>query len=183
VKNDPAVELWGTGLPKREFLHVYDPAGDVGSGQEASMAELARLAAEVVGYHGQFVCNTSMPDGTPQAARCYPDDRAGAAAETFSSRSMKNTYSCYVKQLHSTPRNPSQQPHAAAMRVREEIQMPITWGEFKRLVEASGVTEEQEISTYETAEITVTRISKHMFSIWIDSKETFIAPPKRNTES
>jgi hypothetical protein len=153
------------------------------AGKRRPWPELARLAAEVVGYRGQFVCNTSMPDGTPASCSMLSDDRAGAAPETFSSRSMKNTYSCYVRQLHSTPRNPSQQPHAAAMRVREEIQMPITWGEFKRLVEASGVTEEQAISTYETAEITVTRISKHMFSIWIDSKETFIAPPKRNTES
>jgi len=81
LKGDDIVEIWGSGLPRREFLHVDDLAdalihlvthysGDepvnIGSGWDISIAELADLAAEVVGYRGQFAYNTSMPDGTPR---------------------------------------------------------------------------------------------------------------------
>lgn len=75
------VEVWGTGKPKREFLHVDDLASatlflmehysdpdivNVGSGQEISIADLAKLVASIVGYSGAIVYNSSMPDGTPR---------------------------------------------------------------------------------------------------------------------
>ncbi len=75
------VEIWGTGTPKREFLHVDDLADalifllrhyseadtiNVGSGQEVSIRELAELIADVVGFHGQFAFDASKPDGTPR---------------------------------------------------------------------------------------------------------------------
>ncbi len=75
------VEIWGTGTPKREFLHVDDLASaslflmehyndseiiNVGSGQEVTIAELADLIGEIVGFQGTVCHNTDMPDGTPR---------------------------------------------------------------------------------------------------------------------
>ncbi len=81
VQGLPEVEIWGTGTPKREFLHVDDLAAacvflmenyndpaivNVGSGEEVSIAELARLVAEAVGFQGTVRYNKDMPDGTPR---------------------------------------------------------------------------------------------------------------------
>ena len=75
------VEIWGTGTPKREFLHVDDLADalvflmerysdelqiNVGWGEDVSIRELAELIAEVVGYKGGFRYATEKPDGTPR---------------------------------------------------------------------------------------------------------------------
>ncbi len=77
----PEVEIWGTGSPKREFLHVDDLAeacvylmenysGDqhvnVGSGEDISIRELAEMVMELTGYQGKLVFNTDKPDGTPR---------------------------------------------------------------------------------------------------------------------
>ena len=81
VNDSPEVEVWGTGQPKREFLHVEDLADaalflmenyedseiiNVGSGQEVSIAKLAKLVGDVVGYTGAIRFNSVMPDGTPR---------------------------------------------------------------------------------------------------------------------
>jgi len=75
------VTLWGTGKPRREFLHVDDLADalvhlmkvydedehiNVGVGEDVSIAELAAMCARVVGFEGRFVHDTSKPDGTPR---------------------------------------------------------------------------------------------------------------------
>lgn len=77
----PAVTIWGTGTPLREFLHVHDLAAgilhllqvenppdlvNIGSGEEVSILELARLVATTVGYPGQILTDPSRPDGTPR---------------------------------------------------------------------------------------------------------------------
>ena len=77
----PSVTVWGSGTPRREFLHVDDMAdacvflmkgyssGDivnVGLGDDISIADLSRLIGEIVGYKGQLVFDTSKPDGTPR---------------------------------------------------------------------------------------------------------------------
>lgn len=77
----PDVEIWGSGTPLREFMHVDDLAdaivflldtydGDapinVGSGQEISIGNLARLVARETGFAGMLRFNTSKPDGTPR---------------------------------------------------------------------------------------------------------------------
>ncbi len=77
----PNVTVWGTGTPRREFLHVddladaalhlmlhYDEPGivNVGVGDDLSIAELAALIRDVVGYEGEIVYDTSKPDGTPR---------------------------------------------------------------------------------------------------------------------
>jgi len=76
-----AVEIWGTGSPKREFLHVDDLAAacvflmenysgeqhvNVGTGEDISIKELATLVKELVGFKGELVFNTDKPDGTPR---------------------------------------------------------------------------------------------------------------------
>lgn len=78
---DDRVTLWGTGAPRREFLHADDAAaailhllehydGDqhvnVGCGQDISIAELAGLVADVTGFEGDIIWDTSKPDGTPR---------------------------------------------------------------------------------------------------------------------
>ena len=78
-KKKENVEIWGTGKPKRDFLHVDDLADavcflaenysasepiNVGSSKEISIKELAEMIAELVGWHGTFSFNKSMPDGT-----------------------------------------------------------------------------------------------------------------------
>lgn len=75
------VSVWGTGTPLREFLHVDDladaccflmqnhshlPLINVGSGQEISIRDLAHLVADIVGFRGEIVFDTSKPDGTPR---------------------------------------------------------------------------------------------------------------------
>lgn len=75
------VEVWGTGRPRREFLHVDDLADaaifvmrnwsedehiNIGTGCDISIAELAELIARAVGFGGRFVFDPSKPDGTPR---------------------------------------------------------------------------------------------------------------------
>lgn len=77
----PSVEIWGTGAPLREFLHVDDLADaclflmqnyselgfvNVGSGQEISIHDLAVMIKDIVGFNGTIFFDTSMPDGTPR---------------------------------------------------------------------------------------------------------------------
>ena len=81
VNNSEAVEVWGTGTPLREFLYVDDMADacvflmenydgeqhvNIGTGEEVSIRELAETVKEVVGFDGELVFNTEMPDGTPR---------------------------------------------------------------------------------------------------------------------
>ena len=80
-RGEPSVTVWGTGTPRREFLHVDDLAdaclflmdnysGDeslnIGVGKDVSIAELASLVGDVVGYEGEISYDTSKPDGTPR---------------------------------------------------------------------------------------------------------------------
>lgn len=79
--NSPSVELWGTGSPKREFLHVDDLAQacifilkhktsnsliNVGTGEEISIKDLALLIKKIAGFKGKLIWNTNKPDGTPR---------------------------------------------------------------------------------------------------------------------
>ena len=81
VESNSQVELWGTGKPMREFLHVDDLAEavlvlnqeyddmspiNVGTGIEIEIAKLAAIVAQIVGYSGEIVWNSQMPDGTPR---------------------------------------------------------------------------------------------------------------------
>ena len=79
--NEPNVIIWGTGTPKREFLHVDDLADacyfllqnyneqglvNIGCGTDVSIKELAELIVSEVGYEGQLMFDSTKPDGTPR---------------------------------------------------------------------------------------------------------------------
>jgi GDP-L-fucose synthase len=79
INNQPKVELWGSGSPKREFLHVEDLANaliflmenydsketiNVGTGEDISIKELSYSMQNIIGFNGDVEWNTSMPDGT-----------------------------------------------------------------------------------------------------------------------
>jgi GDP-L-fucose synthase len=79
--NQPHVEIWGTGTPRREFLHADDLAEaclylmdhyekneiiNIGIGDDISIKELAEMIKQVVGYDGELQFNTFKPDGTPR---------------------------------------------------------------------------------------------------------------------
>lgn len=81
LEEAPTVTNWGTGTPRREFLHVDDMADaclhlldhydgaqqvNVGTGKDITIAELSELIARTVGYTGEVHWDTSKPDGTPQ---------------------------------------------------------------------------------------------------------------------
>jgi GDP-L-fucose synthase len=78
---DPAVTIWGTGTPMREFLHADDLASacvylmenyneeglvNIGTGMDVTITELAMLIKEIVGYEGALVYDHTKPDGTPR---------------------------------------------------------------------------------------------------------------------
>ena len=80
-RGDASVTIWGTGTPKREFLHTDDLAEacfhllgldnppdwvNVGTGVDLSIRELAGLVAETVGFKGEILTDPSKPDGTPR---------------------------------------------------------------------------------------------------------------------
>ena len=81
AQGQPAVTVWGTGTPRREFLHVDDLADacfhllgladppdwiNVGVGEDVSILDLARLVAATVGYQGHTLTDPEKPDGTPR---------------------------------------------------------------------------------------------------------------------
>jgi GDP-L-fucose synthase len=81
ISDSAEMSVWGTGAPRREFMHVDDLADaalflmlnydqpeiiNVGVGTDLSIRELAELVCRVVGYSGRLVFDTSKPDGTPQ---------------------------------------------------------------------------------------------------------------------
>lgn len=81
VNGSDTVEVWGTGTPLREFIYVDDMADacvflmenydgeqhvNIGTGEEVSIRQLAETVREVVGFEGELVFNTDMPDGTPR---------------------------------------------------------------------------------------------------------------------
>ena len=80
-KGDPSITIWGSGTPRREFLFAddlgdacvflmeqYNEAGfiNVGTGEDLSIAELAGLVREIVGYQGELLYDRTKPDGTPR---------------------------------------------------------------------------------------------------------------------
>jgi GDP-L-fucose synthase len=81
IQNLKEVKIWGSGKPRREFLHVDDLATalltlmdkhestdfvNVGCGEDISIRELASTVAKIVGYKGEIAYDLSMPDGTPR---------------------------------------------------------------------------------------------------------------------
>jgi GDP-L-fucose synthase len=111
----PSVEIWGTGTPRREFLHVDDLADaalflmehydspeiiNVGVGEDISIRELAELVGRVVGYRGELAFDTSKPDGTPRklldVGRLWS---LGWTAKTGLEEGVQRTYEWFLEHL------------------------------------------------------------------------------------
>lgn len=110
---EPRVDVWGTGRPRREFLHVDDLAdacvylmlhysGDqtvnVGTGEDISISGLAEMVGEVVGYDGSISYDPSKPDGTPRKLLDVEKLRAlGWRAKTPLREGIEQTYAWFLE--------------------------------------------------------------------------------------
>jgi len=113
----PEVTLWGTGTPRREFLHVDDLAAaacflmenydgaeplNVGTGEDVTIAELAALVARITGYRGRVSWDASKPDGTPRKLLDVSRIHAlGWHASISLEEGIASTYQWYGTQAHS----------------------------------------------------------------------------------
>ncbi len=122
IGGKPSVDLWGTGSPRREFLYVEDLADalvflinnfdattdplpekvfvNVGVGEDVTIKELAELVQRTVGYKGEIVWNTEMPDGTPRklmdVARL---NEMGWKADHSLEAGVRETYAWYLENV------------------------------------------------------------------------------------
>jgi GDP-L-fucose synthase len=125
ISRAPEVSVWGTGSPRREFLHVDDMAAaclyllglpdptytdlvknlkpcliNIGMGRDITIRELAELIKEIVGFAGEIVFDTAKPDGTPQKlldiSRMY---KLGWKAEISLREGIAGTYDWYKKMV------------------------------------------------------------------------------------
>jgi GDP-L-fucose synthase len=117
-QNDENVTLWGTGSPKREFLHADDLGTacvfllenydsdvpiNIGTGKDISIAELASLIKEIVGFEGGIIWDSSKPDGTPRKLLDVSRIRnLGWAPETELRSGITSTYQWYENQIDSS---------------------------------------------------------------------------------
>lgn len=119
---EAVMEVWGSGNPKREFLHVDDlaaacvfmmehklkkPLYNVGTGEDLSIRELAELVQEVVGFEGELAFDTSMPDGTPRKLLDVSRlSEAGWRARISLRDGLEATYRDYLERggRHQAPR-------------------------------------------------------------------------------
>jgi len=122
VKNKPFVEVWGSGKPMREFLHVDDMADvsiyimdidkkilesevdpmlshiNIGTGTDITIKDVAQIVKEVVGFYGEIVFNTKMPDGTKRKLLDISKlERLGWKPEIPLIDGLKETYEWFQK--------------------------------------------------------------------------------------
>jgi GDP-L-fucose synthase len=106
------VMVWGTGTPRREFLYVDDMADacvhlmkiyssaelvNIGTGEDITIAEFARVVAEIVGYSGEISFDSSRPDGTPRKLLDVGRlAKLGWRATTSLHDGMKRAYAAYL---------------------------------------------------------------------------------------
>ena len=111
----PEVVIWGTGTPKREFLHVDDLAAgllhlltldnppdwvNIGSGEDIAILDLARLVAKVIGYQGEIKTDPTKPDGTPRKLMDVSLLKStGWAPKIDLESGIRRTYAEYVEAL------------------------------------------------------------------------------------
>lgn len=126
VSKAASVSIWGTGSPKREFLHVDDMAAasihvmeldaetlntavspmmshiNVGTGEDCSIKQLAETICEVVGYQGSLEFDTSKPDGTPRKLLDVSRlEKLGWKAEISLKEGLETTYAWYLDNYQS----------------------------------------------------------------------------------
>ncbi len=111
------VELWGTGTPMREFLHVQDLADavvfsienqlneslyNIGSGTDITIKDLALIIQEITGHTGEIIWNTSKPDGTPRKLMDVSKiKQEGWESKIELKEGIKNTYNWFLQNIES----------------------------------------------------------------------------------
>ncbi|AEH61478.1 NAD-dependent epimerase/dehydratase [Methanosalsum zhilinae DSM 4017] len=119
INKEPEVVVWGTGKPRREFLHVDDMADacvylmenfdaqeigefvNVGVGEDISISELAEIIKKIFGFEGEIVYNNSRPDGTPQKLLDVTRlNELGWNPKISLENGIKNTYRWYMDIKH-----------------------------------------------------------------------------------
>jgi GDP-L-fucose synthase len=114
IRNKNEVIIWGSGKPRREFMHVDDLADacvflmkhyeqeeiiNAGTGKDISISELAYLIKEISGFHGSLEFDTSKPDGTPRKLLDVSRlSELGWKAGIGFEQGIKDTYDWYVRQ-------------------------------------------------------------------------------------
>jgi len=121
-RDDITVNIWGTGKPKREFLHVDDMANacvyvmnqvdapdlydqsithlNIGAGKDISIAELSQLIKDIVGFQGDIDYDTDKPDGTPRKLLDVSRmQRLGWQAKIGLKKGIADTYNWYLKEI------------------------------------------------------------------------------------
>jgi GDP-L-fucose synthase len=115
----PTVEIWGSGTPKREFLHCDDLADacmflldnfsdpgplNVGTGTDLSIRELAEMIRDVVGYEGELRFDASKPDGTPRKLMDVSRlAEAGWTAKIGLREGIESTYQWFLEHENELP--------------------------------------------------------------------------------
>lgn len=113
MRGDDEVVVWGTGTPRREFMHVDDLGAaavflmenysdeafvNVGVGSDVSIRELADIVKEVTGFQGRIVQDTSKPDGTPRKLMDVSRlDSLGWKAQVELREGVAQTYAWFVE--------------------------------------------------------------------------------------
>lgn len=114
INDKASVTIWGTGSPLREFMHVDDLTDaclflmnnyndlqfvNVGTGEETSIFELAKLIKRIVGFTGDIVKDTAKPDGTPRKLMDSTKlKELGWAASISLQEGLENTYQSFLKE-------------------------------------------------------------------------------------
>ncbi len=113
INDQPMVEVWGTGSPRREFLHADDLADacfflmehynddlfvNIGTGEDVTIREVAEMIRDVVGYEGELRWNTDKPDGTPRKLMDVSRLHAQGWHHTIDlRRGLENTYQDFLE--------------------------------------------------------------------------------------
>jgi GDP-L-fucose synthase len=119
VSGSESVVVWGTGTPRREFLYVDDMADacvhlmktyssaeliNIGTGEDITIAEFARVVAGVVGYRGEITFDTSRPDGTPRKLLDVSRlAKLGWRAQTSLEDGIRRAYEAYQAERQANP--------------------------------------------------------------------------------
>ncbi|MEE2745808.1 MAG: GDP-L-fucose synthase [Pseudomonadota bacterium] len=117
LNNEDSLEIWGSGTPLREFIHVQDLADglvyllkfysdtihvNIGSGEELSIKSLAELVSEIVGFSGALAFNVKKPDGTPRKFLNVERMKGlGWNATTNLKEGLRSTYEWYLEHYKS----------------------------------------------------------------------------------
>ncbi len=123
VNGDQEVNIWGSGTPRREFLHVDDLASaavflmqhynegeivNVGTGEDVTISELAGTIAGIIGFSGRFVYDSSKPDGTPRKLLDVSRLHALGWKHRITLESgIRSTYQWFLDHVHSARLSPA----------------------------------------------------------------------------